>query len=55
MIKQIIPAILHNTKFRKQSESGVSCVYNWGEDFIVFNRKLIKQEENINNDIEIFF
>jgi len=55
MIKKIIPPILYNTKFRKQSESGLSCVYNWGEDFIVFNRTQILKEENINNDIREYF
>ena len=54
-IKQIIPKILHNTKFKKQSESGLSCVYNWEGDFIVFNRNKIKSELDINNNIRNYF
>jgi hypothetical protein len=55
MIKKIIPKILYDTKFKKQSESGNSCVYNYNDDFIVFNRKRIKEEKHINSDICNYF
>jgi len=54
MFKRVIPEILHNSKIT-YNYSPNSCVYDYNDDIITFNRSKIKKENSINRNIEEYF
>jgi hypothetical protein len=54
MLKNILPKILHDTKFKKISKCINYCSYDYDTDLVSFNRTEIKKEHDINKNICLY-